>query len=177
MRMIGSLCKMKKYTNWNSILWFFVFLSFFLQQRMDAKLVDGYVVKKECFLLHGTEEAICSSLLEEVSKIKRHRKYNIQMIILTGSRERAFHLFSEICNYVRSTQLLCHVSVGSIKYERDLKALHLGVDILVVTPGRLSRLYKGNENCFTSIHSVFIDQAELVFYRSVLHQVRMYYAL
>ena len=90
MRMIGSLCKMKKYTNWNSILWFFVFLSFFLQQRMDAKLVDGYVVKKECFLLHGTEEAICSSLLEEVSKIKRHRKYNIQMIILTGSRERAF---------------------------------------------------------------------------------------
>ncbi|CBK23573.2 uncharacterized protein [Blastocystis hominis] len=144
---------------------------------MDAKLGDGYVVKKDCYIFHGTEDAICSSLLEEVSKIKRHRKYNIQMIVLTGSRERAFHLFSEICNYVRSTQILCHVSVGSIKYERDLKALHLGVDILVVTPGRLPRLYKGNENCFTSIHSVFIDQAELVFYRSVLHQVCVYCVL
>ena len=143
---------------------------------MDAKLGDGRVVKKECYFFHGAEEAINSYLLEEVSKIKRHRKYNIQMVIITGSRERAFNLFSEICNYVRSTQLLCHVSVGSIKYERDLKALHLGVDVLVVTPGRFARLYKGNENCFTSIHSVFIDQAEFVFFRSVLRQVCVSFA-
>ena len=125
----------------------------------------------KCSIVYGDDEAVSGYLMEALARVKRHRKREIQMLILTGSRERAFNLFSPICNRIQSTQLLCHVSVGSVKYERDLKALHFGVDILIITPGRLLRLYKGNENCFSTIRCIYLDQADVLFYRSMVKRV------
>lgn len=96
------------------------------------------------------------------------------MVIVTGSRDRAFLLCSSFCKVLQHSPILCHASVGSLKFERDLKALHYGVDILIVTAGRLPRLYYGNENCFDRIQTIMLDQCELLFSRPIIKRVYLY---
>lgn len=120
----------------------------------------------------GSATATSQRILSHVASVRRKEKGKIQMVIVTGSRERAFFLFASICRQARNVPLTCHASVGSLKFERDLKALHFGVDVLIVTSGRLTRLYQRNENCFDKIERVLLDQCELLFSRPVVKKVR-----
>lgn len=134
---------------------------------------DDKVTQKSCILIGGSSDAILKDMLQRIQSLRKLDKKKIQMVIVTGSRDRAFLLCSSFCKALQHTPILCHASVGSLKFERDLKALHYGVDILIVTAGRLSRLYYGNENCFDRIHSILLDQCELLFSRPILKRVCM----
>ena len=52
-----------------------------------------------------------------------------------------------------------------------MKAIHFGVDILIVTPGRFARIYYGNENCFDEVQSLLLVEAEVLFMRSMVMNV------
>ena len=92
----------------------------------------------------GSATATSQRILSQVASVRRKEKGKIQMVIVTGSRERAFFLFASICRQARNVPLTCHASVGSLKFERDLKALHFGVDVLIVTSGEKMALYAAN---------------------------------
>lgn len=79
----------------------------------------------------GSATATSQHILSQVASVRRKEKGKIQMVIVTGSRERAFFLFASICRQARNVPLTCHASVGSLKFERDLKALHFGVDVSI----------------------------------------------
>ena len=125
-------------------------------------------------LILGSANATSQHILSQVASIRRKEKGKIQMVIVTGSRERAFFLFASICKQAQNVPLTCHASVGSLKFERDLKALHFGVDVLIVTSGRLTRLNQRNENCFDRVERVLLDQCELLFSRPIVKKVRLY---
>lgn len=139
--------------------------------QKEGKEGDENEPEKSCILIGGSADSILQELIQRVKSLNRREKGKIQMVIVTGSRDRAFQLWSSFCKAVQHTSTLCHASVGSLKFERDLKALHYGVDILIVTAGRLPRLYYGNENCFDRIHSLILDQCELLFSRPIMKRV------
>ena len=137
--------------------------------------LDNGIEDKRRVTLHcGKQGDITKYILKKISTIKRITKGKVQLVILTCSRERAFFLFARICKQIQNVALNCHVSVGSLKFERDLKALNYGVDILIVTPGRIQRLYDRNENCFDMVSTVFYDEVEILFSKNVLNKVRFY---
>ena len=123
------------------------------------------------YLTSANGDSIASYIVNYAKSLKRIEKGKIQLLILTCSRERAFYLFSRICSVIHNMALVCHAAVGSLKFERDLKALHCGVDILIVTPGRIRRLYDRNENCFDYLSTLFVDEAESLFTRGMLARV------
>ena len=127
--------------------------------------------KRSIYLHSGNRDSIATYIINKVSTIQRIEKGKVQVIILTCSRERAFFLFSLICQRIQNTPLVCHATVGSLRFERDLKALNYGVDILIITPGRIKRLYDRNENCFDSLVTLFVDEAEILFTRGMINRV------
>ena len=127
--------------------------------------------KRSIYLHSGNRDSIATYIINKVSTIQRIEKGKVQVIILTCSRERALFLFSLICQRIQNTPLVCHATVGSLRFERDLKALNYGVDILIITPGRIKRLYDRNENCFDSLVTLFVDEAEILFTRGMINRV------
>lgn len=127
--------------------------------------------KRSIYLHSGNRDSIAAYIINKVSTIQRIEKGKVQVIILTCSRERALFLFSLICQRTQNTPLVCHATVGSLRFERDLKALNYGVDILIITPGRIKRLYDRNENCFDSLVTLFVDEAEILFTRGMINRV------
>ena len=143
-----------------------------LLRNMEAtNTVDERNIGGCCRIVSGSWSSLESAVIAEAQKITHHYKERIQLLILCPSRERVFSLFSKICYMLRDTQLVCHASVGSLKMERDLRAFHFGVDILLVTPGRFARIYYGNENCFNEIQSLLLVEAEVLFMRSMITNV------
>lgn len=144
----------------------------FLSNRMGMNCnIDEGKMEGDCRIVSGAWDSIENAILAEAQKITQHYKERIQLLILCPSRERVYSLFSKMCYVLRDTQLVCHASVGSLKMERDLKAIHFGVDILIVTPGRFARIYYGNENCFNEIQSLLLVEAEVLFMRSMVMNV------
>ena len=137
----------------------------------EKSQVVSEAIKRNVTLFSATGDSITNYIISHAASLKRIEKGKIQLLILTCSRERAFLLFSRICRVIHNMALICHAAVGSLKFERDLKALNYGVDILIVTPGRIKRLYDRNENCFDSISTIFIDEAESLFTRGMLLRV------
>lgn len=131
-------------------------------------------IVKSYALYRGDVDAIEEHIVRSACEMKRHYRDRIQLLVLCSSRERVFSLFSRICYAVRDKQIVCHASVGSLKLDRDLKAIHFGVDILLVTPGRFARIYYGNENCFQGIQSLYLVEAEVLFTRSMMKSVRLH---
>ena len=129
---------------------------------------------KRYALYKGDVDAIEDCIVRSACEMKRHFRDRIQLLILCSSRERVFSLFSRICYAVRDKQIVCHASVGSLKLDRDLKAIHFGVDVLLVTPGRFARIYYGNENCFQGIQALYLVEADVLFTRSMIRNVRLH---
>lgn len=130
--------------------------------------------QRTCRLFSSDAKTILRSLIQDVSSIERGEKGKIQYVIITGSRERAFYLLACFCKLFQNSPIMCHASVGSLKLERDLKALHFGVDVLIVTTGRLGRLYHGNENCFDKVQKIVLDECELLFSKPIKKKVGEY---
>ncbi len=144
----------------------------FLSNHMGMNCnIDEEKMKGDYRIVSGAWDSIENAILAEAQKITQHYKERIQLLILCPSRERVYSLFSKMCYALRDTQLVCHASVGSLKMERDLKAIHFGVDILIVTPGRFARIYYGNENCFDEVQSLLLVEAEVLFMRSMVMNV------
>ena len=142
---------------------FHYYFIFRIRFKMSKESSVSMTSKQQCRLFSSHSRNILQYLIQDISGIKRGEKGKIQYVIITGSRERAFQVLACFCKALQNQPISCHASVGSLKLERDLKALHFGVDILVVTASRLSRLYYGNENCFDKVQTVILDECELLF--------------
>lgn len=127
--------------------------------------------KRKVTIHQGCSKDVVEFIITKATSIKRIEKGKIQLLILTCSRERAFFLFSRICKKIHNVALTCHAAVGSLKFERDLKALNYGIDILIVTPGRIRRLYDRSENCFDRVSTILVDEAESLFTRGMINRV------
>lgn len=64
-------------------------------------------------------------------------KGRIRSLILTPTRELALQISDNIVAYSKFTDIRCAAIVGGVSQKAQERALNLGADILIATPGRL----------------------------------------
>lgn len=93
------------------------------------------------------------------NKGKRHPK-STRSLILTPTRELAIQIQKNIETYAKNVDLRHTVIFGGVSQVQQVKALGLGVDILVATPGRLLDLISQNKLRLDRVEVFILDEAD-----------------
>ncbi|MCB0065379.1 MAG: DEAD/DEAH box helicase, partial [Caldilineaceae bacterium] len=84
----------------------------------------------------------------------------IQSLILAPTRELAQQVAQAITDYSRNLEVTVLAVYGGQAYERQIRVLRRGVDIVVGTPGRLIDLMKRNVLDLSNVRTVVLDEAD-----------------
>nr|MCR5288777.1 DEAD/DEAH box helicase [Treponema sp.] len=84
-------------------------------------------------------------------------------LIMVPTRELAVQVEEEAKKLTAQTSLKVFSFYGGVGYEKQTKALHDGIDILVGTPGRVIDLQEGGQMNLTTIKFLVVDEADRMF--------------
>lgn len=91
---------------------------------------------------------------------KRTRAKHPRALILTPTRELAMQVADSLQRYGDAVGLGMKVVCGGTAFNRQIDALHRGVDMLVATPGRLRDLIRRRECFLDEIDVAILDEAD-----------------
>jgi superfamily II DNA/RNA helicase len=107
-------------------------------------------------------------VLERLHKAQPHRP---SAIVLVPTRELALQVHDELAPLAAVRSVSLHAIYGGASMERQIKALHDGVDFVVATPGRVIDLMRQGELSMADIDHVVIDEADRMADMGFLPQV------
>ncbi len=84
----------------------------------------------------------------------------VQSLVLTPTRELAIQVAKAIHDYGRHLNVRVLAVYGGDSYERQLKGLRKGADVVVGTPGRLLDLIKRGALDLSEVQTVVLDEAD-----------------
>jgi ATP-dependent RNA helicase RhlE len=121
----------------------------------------------------GKTAAFAVPILQLLSKNKAFdRKKKIRSLIVTPTRELAIQIEESFKAYGRYTGLTCTVVFGGVNQNPQTKALHIGVDILIATPGRLLDLMNQGFISLKEVEIFVLDEADRMLDMGFIHDVR-----
>ena len=103
---------------------------------------------------------------------KDAKKNTIKALILTPTRELAIQINDCLRDYSKYTGLRHQVIFGGVSQVHQVKALRLGVDILVATPGRLLDLMNQDLVNLNSIQHFVLDEADRMLDMGFIHDIK-----
>ncbi|MCB0361568.1 MAG: DEAD/DEAH box helicase, partial [Bdellovibrionales bacterium] len=90
------------------------------------------------------------------------RKSNY-ILVLVPTRELAEQVYETVTLFGKTAGLSGTAIYGGMAYEKQKKAISLGVDFIVATPGRLIDLYKEHIIDLRQVRAVVFDEADRMF--------------
>ena len=81
-------------------------------------------------------------------------------LILVPTRELAMQVNDALTPLGRATGLFTRTAVGGVSYDKQIRDLRRGVDVLVATPGRLGDLIERGECSLDDIEVTVLDEAD-----------------
>jgi ATP-dependent RNA helicase RhlE len=121
----------------------------------------------------GKTAAFAVPILQLLSKNKTFdRKKKIRSLIVTPTRELAIQIEESFKAYGRHTDLTCTVVFGGVNQNPQTKALRIGVDILIATPGRLLDLMNQGFISLKDVEIFVLDEADRMLDMGFIHDVR-----
>jgi ATP-dependent RNA helicase RhlE len=121
----------------------------------------------------GKTAAFAVPILQLLSRNKVFdRKKKIRSLIVTPTRELAIQIEESFKAYGRYTGLTCTVVFGGVNQNPQTKALQIGVDILIATPGRLLDLMNQGFISLKDIEIFVLDEADRMLDMGFIHDVR-----
>jgi len=96
----------------------------------------------------------------------------IRALVITPTRELARQIAESFKTYGRYTRLRCTVVYGGVRQGPQAKALNLGVDILVATPGRLLDLMGQKIVKLARVEVLVLDEADRMLDMGFIPDVR-----
>jgi ATP-dependent RNA helicase RhlE len=96
----------------------------------------------------------------------------LRALVLAPTRELAIQIEATAKVYGRGAALRTVAVVGGESLTRQIKALHVGVDILVATPGRLNDLIERGSVNLRHVETLVLDEADRMLDMGFLPQVR-----
>ncbi len=108
-------------------------------------------------------------LIERTQTSKRRRP---QSLILVPTRELATQVAVALTPLAKERGLWLAPIYGGVSMVRQIKALQLGVDIVIATPGRLNDLIERGECSMADVKFVVVDEADQMSDMGFLPQVR-----
>ncbi|MCU6792445.1 DEAD/DEAH box helicase [Paenibacillus sp. WQ 127069] len=96
----------------------------------------------------------------------------VRSLILTPTRELALQISDNIVAYSQYTQLRCTAIVGGVSQKAQERALHLGADIVIATPGRLLDLINQKHIDLQHVQILVLDEADRMLDMGFIHDVK-----
>ncbi len=93
-------------------------------------------------------------------------------LILTPTRELAEQIGSNVSMYGKYLNLAYCKAYGGVSLKPQIRALSVGVDILVATPGRLLDLYNQKKLSFDGVEYLVLDEADRMLDMGFLPDIR-----
>lgn len=101
-----------------------------------------------------------------------HTQRRVRSLILTPTRELALQISDNIVAYSQYTQLRCTAIVGGVSQKAQERALHLGADIVIATPGRLLDLINQKHIDLQHVQILVLDEADRMLDMGFIHDVK-----
>jgi ATP-dependent RNA helicase RhlE len=162
-----------------------------LPEIQKAISVEGYIqptpIQEECIphLLSkrdmigsaqtgtGKTAAFTLPLLHHLSKQGQPTiKKKPRALILTPTRELAAQIGDCILNYGRFLKVRHTVIFGGVSQQKQVRALHNGVDILVATPGRLLDLMQQGHLALDEVKYFILDEVDRMLDMGFIHDIK-----
>ncbi len=96
----------------------------------------------------------------------------IRSLILTPTRELALQISENIVAYSQYTPIRCAAIVGGVSQKAQERALNLGADILIATPGRLLDLMGQKRIDLQYVSILVLDEADRMLDMGFIHDVK-----
>ncbi|MEK6557030.1 MAG: DEAD/DEAH box helicase [Candidatus Margulisiibacteriota bacterium] len=109
-------------------------------------------------------------LLEEQEGTSGHR--SIKALICTPTRELAIQIGESFATYGRYCHLRQSIIYGGVNQNPQITALRRGVDILIVTPGRLLDLMQQGHVHLQHIEIFVLDEGDRMLDMGFIHDIR-----
>lgn len=109
-------------------------------------------------LLHRLAEGLRANAAAGSNELTAKRP--IQSLILAPTRELALQVAQAITDYSRHLDVTVLAVYGGQAYERQIRQLKRGVDVIVGTPGRLLDLMARHVLDLSTVQSVVLDEAD-----------------
>jgi len=111
-------------------------------------------------------------LLQEQREANNSRTKNIDVLILTPTRELAIQIGDSIAAYGRHLRLKHLVIFGGVSQHAQVNSIRNGIDILVATPGRLLDLMQQGFISLSNIKFFVLDEADRMLDMGFIHDVK-----
>ncbi|MCK5098928.1 MAG: DEAD/DEAH box helicase [Desulfobacteraceae bacterium] len=99
-----------------------------------------------------------------IDKIERHksskRSYGIKCIVMVPTRELAQQIGEVFTTIAKHTKVKTFAIYGGVEQDQQIKRLQNGIDILVVTPGRMFDLINQGFISLKNIDTLVLDEAD-----------------
>jgi ATP-dependent RNA helicase RhlE len=121
----------------------------------------------------GKTAAFTLPLLHHLSKDSQPTiKRKPRALILTPTRELAAQIGDCIQNYGRFLKVRHTVIFGGVSQQKQVRALHSGVDILVATPGRLLDLMQQGHLQLSEVKFFILDEVDRMLDMGFIHDIK-----
>lgn len=127
-----------------------------IQEMVIPVLLEGRDVIGQAQTGTGKTAAFALPLLNALSA----EAEGIQSLILAPTRELAQQVAQAITDYARNLEVTVLAVYGGQAYDRQIRTLRRGVDIVVGTPGRLIDLMKRNVLDLSQVRTLVLDEAD-----------------
>jgi ATP-dependent RNA helicase RhlE len=111
-------------------------------------------------------------LLQEQREANNSRTRNIEVLILTPTRELAIQIGDSIAAYGRHLRLKHLVIFGGVSQHAQVNSIRNGIDILVATPGRLLDLMQQGFISLSNVKFFVLDEADRMLDMGFIHDVK-----
>src|SRR5262249_31199126 len=81
-------------------------------------------------------------------------------LVLVPTRELAMQVNDALMPLGRAVGLFTRTAVGGVSYDKQIRDLRRGVDVLVATPGRLGDLIERGECALDGVEVTALDEAD-----------------
>ncbi|WP_342561438.1 DEAD/DEAH box helicase [Paenibacillus sp. FSL R7-0345] len=122
----------------------------------------------------GKTAAFSLPIIQLLSKqnVNRSGKRPIRSLILTPTRELALQIYENIQVYSKFTGIRSTAVVGGVSQRSQERALALGADILIATPGRLIDLISQKHADLQHVQLLVLDEADRMLDMGFIHDVK-----
>jgi ATP-dependent RNA helicase RhlE len=110
----------------------------------------------------GKTAAFAIPILQNLylEKQRQQSRRSIKALVLAPTRELALQIHENFIEYGKNLDIRTTVIYGGVPQSKQVRALNLGVDILVATPGRLLDLIQQRKLTLSNVSYLVLDEAD-----------------
>ncbi|MBQ9494508.1 MAG: DEAD/DEAH box helicase [Treponema sp.] len=130
-----------------------------VQEQMLKTALDGSDMYVQSQTGTGKTAAYLIPILQELLTHAEKK----QVLVLLPTRELAVQVEEEAKTLTSATSFSAFSFYGGVGYEKQIKALKNGVDIIIGTPGRMIDLQEGGQLDLSRVGFLVVDEADRMF--------------